>query len=677
MRGRRKHWSLQQVLQLCQRKTCILLLGLISIGTFASLTFHGAGRPVLRRSLPVTAVLDWLSFTPPSQEEEDRNVVSKKFEFVIQVLAYDRYDSLRRCLRSLAIADYGSDTVNLVVHLDHFKPVAAAAAANASSRRLLSQADNIEDYGPASVNSTEVGVINMQDEAEIEPEEIELSSDPVERNLQQARQLLNFLDRFKWPHGSKQVHYRTQNVGLQVQWLEAWWPSSDHQFALVVEDDMQLSPLYYRYVRSVIAKYYYDPANFDPSIFGITLQRPRFVPGKGGNRIALDNSTRLFLYQLVGTWGQILFPKPWREFRQWFDEHKTKEIEPIIDGMVTTDWYKKLGNNIWTPWFLKFVHSHGYFNVYTNFLRGRALSVSHRTRGVNYHKDAGPDSKLIKRHGTPDIDMWEIPALSTLKWYDYCFHQVFRNRLLNGFKHLEALLSDIHSENEVILVNSVGVDDGLVRNWLCQMAVLRTKNYLLLGRDYNTSSELARRGHPVLLTDETPGGDEEKEDDHGTIYSIRAMQQIIAMGYSVWFARPDVTWPSHPLSSSNTSVDEEILAVLVGKSFHSGLFFARSCDKTKLFMKTLEELLREKKFSLGMALWSGAGSVKIGAPAETLVSKNWTAPAGARILLRPESSREKNGTKQALEAAGLWLVDEELACKQVICRARSRPSIRE
>ncbi|EFJ10724.1 hypothetical protein SELMODRAFT_183718, partial [Selaginella moellendorffii] len=451
MRGRRKHWSLQQVLQLCQRKTCILLLGLISIGTFASLTFHGAGRPVLRRSLPVTAVLDWLSFTPPSQEEEDRNVVSKKFEFVIQVLAYDRYDSLRRCLRSLAIADYGSDTVNLVVHLDHFKP---------------------------------------------------LSSDPVERNLQQARQLLNFLDRFKWPHGSKQVHYRTQNVGLQVQWLEAWWPSSDHQFALVVEDDMQLSPLYYRYVRSVIAKYYYDPANFDPSIFGITLQRPRFVPGKGGNRIALDNSTRLFLYQLVGTWGQILFPKPWREFRQWFDEHKTKEIEPIIDGMVTTDWYKKLGNNIWTPWFLKFVHSHGYFNVYTNFLRGRALSVSHRTRGVNYHKDAGPDSKLIKRHGTPDIDMWEIPALSTLKWYDYCFHQVFRNRLLNGFKHLEALLSDIHSENEVILVNSVGVDDGLVRNWLCQMAVLRTKNYLLLGRDYNTSSELARRGHPVLLTDE-------------------------------------------------------------------------------------------------------------------------------------------------------------------------------
>ncbi len=136
--------------------------------------------------------------------------------------------------------------------------------------------------------------------------------------------------------------------------------------------------------------------------------------GKHGNKIKLDNKTQLFLYQLVGTWGQLLFPKPWKEFRLWYDIHKAKGIKPYLEGMVirfilltfiflgkllvliscrlnfkffaqvTTGWYKKMGERIWTPWFIKFIHSRGYFNIYTNFLRERALSVSHRDAGVNY-----------------------------------------------------------------------------------------------------------------------------------------------------------------------------------------------------------------------------------------------------------------------------------------------------
>lgn len=49
------------------------------------------------------------------------------------------------------------------------------------------------------------------------------------------------------------MHYRTSNAGLQAQWLEAWWPASDHEFAFVVEDDLELSPLYYRLVPFVVS----------------------------------------------------------------------------------------------------------------------------------------------------------------------------------------------------------------------------------------------------------------------------------------------------------------------------------------------------------------------------------------------------------------------------------------
>jgi len=40
--------------------------------------------------------------------------------------------------------------------------------------------------------------------------------------------------------------YRSVNGGIQPQWLEAWWPESLNDFVLIVEDDMEVSPLYYQ-----------------------------------------------------------------------------------------------------------------------------------------------------------------------------------------------------------------------------------------------------------------------------------------------------------------------------------------------------------------------------------------------------------------------------------------------
>lgn len=75
------------------------------------------------------------------------------------------------------------------------------------------------------------------------------------------------------------MHYRTQNVGLQAQWLESWWPNDDNEFAFVVEDDLEVSPLYYRFLKGLILEYYYNGSNYSPWIYGASLQRPRFVPG--------------------------------------------------------------------------------------------------------------------------------------------------------------------------------------------------------------------------------------------------------------------------------------------------------------------------------------------------------------------------------------------------------------
>ncbi|KAF5930240.1 hypothetical protein HYC85_031113 [Camellia sinensis] len=134
---------------------------------------------------------------------------------------------------SLAHAQYGDDRVNLHIFIDHFK----------------------------DIDSTDNGSVKL------------------DAKLNESRRILDFVDGFSWKFGEKIMHYWTGNVGLQEQWLEVWWPSSDDEFAFVVEDDLEISLLYYKFLRDLIVNYYYNASNFNPSINGASLQRRRFVPG--------------------------------------------------------------------------------------------------------------------------------------------------------------------------------------------------------------------------------------------------------------------------------------------------------------------------------------------------------------------------------------------------------------
>ncbi|GER39359.1 glycs in 277 species: Archae - 0, partial [Striga asiatica] len=252
----------------------------------------------------------------------------------------------------------------------------------------------------------------------------------------------------------------------------------------------------WRFLKAVILNYYYNASSFIPSIFGASLQRPRFVPGKHGNKMHLDGEARIFLYQLVGTWGQLLFPKPWKEFRLWYDIHKAKGMRPFLDGMVTTGWYKKLGDKIWTPWFIKFVHSRGYFNIYTNFLHEKALSISHRDAGVNYGKTAGPDSYLLDESSI-DFNLVELYPLNSLKWYDFCFREVLRNRIVKSSNDYESIIPTVQKSNSIILLSVYRKPEMIIKNILCHFEKLNIQNYLLIGptSDFQFSSRCKRLRH--------------------------------------------------------------------------------------------------------------------------------------------------------------------------------------
>ncbi|KAL0842998.1 hypothetical protein Bca101_016243 [Brassica carinata] len=552
------------------------------------------------------------------------------FTLLIKVLTFNRLHSLSRCLRSLSSAEYGvaghTGRVHLHVYIDHFS---------------LDQNDT-----------------------------------SVEDNLRSTKEILDFVDKFEWRYGEKLVHYRTGNAGLQGQWLEAWWPSSDHEFVFVVEDDLEVSPLYYGFLERVIRDYYYDASNFNPSVYGASLQRPWLVPGENGNKLQVDPKTNVFLYQLVGTWGQLLFPKPWKEFRIWYDEHKSKDKKPYLDGMVTNEWYRTLGERIWTPWFIKFVHSRGYFNIYTNFPNESALSVSHRDAGVNYRETEGPDSQLLN-NSFIGSDFLKLQPSRRLKWYDYCFGEVVPGRVVRSLNELGTVLPSVQRDKTVVLVSLFAADEMFIRNLLCHFEKIDTRNHVFIGSRTELFYDLARRGHPVIDADmfiksKTWYTDSVKEA-MGNAYVV---EKCLELGYSTWV-----------LSSNALLVDDGLLLDRIRSEYDfyieesSGVLIVQSSPATQKlwsnelmpsvvssatknpspkqgpdFIRLVKKLVEQKgKMVKTVEAMSIAVNQSLGDGLDGKPVVYWSPEVGSSTI------------QTKLAELNLWLVDDDLSCKAVIC----------
>ncbi|KAL4203689.1 hypothetical protein AMTRI_Chr01g105180 [Amborella trichopoda] len=576
------------------------------------------------------------------------NSLNPNFHFIIKVLTFDRLASLTRCLYSIAHADYAGDRISLHIYVDHFR----FDELGNKSRALLDQ------------------------------------------KLEEARKILGFIDEFQWKHGEKMVHYRTQNVGLQAQWLESWWPASDDEFVFIVEDDLELSPLFYKYLKTLIANYYYDRSNSSELIYGASLQRPRFVAGKHGNKLQLDNQTHVFLYQMVGTWGQLLFPKPWKQFRLWYDTQKTMGIKPILEGMVTTNWYKKKGERIWTPWFIKFLHSFGYFNLYTNISLERALSVSHRDAGVNYGRSAGPDSSLINGSSPLDINLLEMKPLKDLKWFDFCFGEVVMGRVAKNFNELGSLLLSLQKQGTVIVVDLYRISKANAMNLLCHFERLNIRNYVLLGDGSGFLYDLANRGHPVvdseLLVLEIRAFDPMKMQGVNSdfmkeiLIKNHVINKCLESGLGAWLITANMV-PIENMFSNMTYQREDIVLVKDTEL----LFFRNSETMVKAWSSSERKMVEMAQSLVSKGEPVGEERERAFVYIATKILRNIGITieerdsTGFGVRIGGDVNKTENGTRKRvvfwsdgldlglvrdnLESMDLWGIDRDLACKAVVC----------
>lgn len=250
----------------------------------------------------------------------------------IIVLAMDRENSFKRLLTSLENANYGEDHVNIDIWIDRGKKT------------------------------------------------------PIHDGVLQASRNLD------WKHGTKTVHKRSENAGLYKQWIYTWNITDETtEFAVILEDDLEVSPAFYQWLRVARAAY-----SQDSDVGAFTLQRsmlrPRHGRILGSGPLKIPDEHHVFKYKLLGTWGFAPQRDQWVEFRKWFEDKKAKGEKPYVDGLITTGWYKSqevdgFAPNMWSQWWIKFVDEKNYYTVTAHLPDGTTLAANWRETGLHYSKN--------------------------------------------------------------------------------------------------------------------------------------------------------------------------------------------------------------------------------------------------------------------------------------------------
>jgi len=148
---------------------------------------------------------------PPSNTThiEFRSYGGDAIDLRVLLLAYNRPDSLKECLEAINAAEYDTeDRVSLHVWID--------------GQRSIGSEDNVED---------------------------EVSH----------AQTIDVAETFNFSRGAYRVHIRSTHVGVQGQWMTVWRPSVSDQghreVALIIEDDVTVSPFYWRWLRAAHRAY--------------------------------------------------------------------------------------------------------------------------------------------------------------------------------------------------------------------------------------------------------------------------------------------------------------------------------------------------------------------------------------------------------------------------------------
>lgn len=192
----------------------------------------------------------------------------------------------------------------------------------------------------------------------------------------QHKEVVEISEKFDWKFGTKTVIKRPSNMGLRKHVLACGDLSNEYGSIIMLEDDLVVSPLFYRY--AVLALNYYENDSF---ISGIALYSHKsnfcidlpFTP--------IEDGYDVFFLQIAASWGQGWTSDQWNQFRDWYD---TKND---ITGIDMPDRIKNWPETSWVKYYVQYLVEKDKYFVYPKVSLTANLGVPgthHKSKEYTY-----------------------------------------------------------------------------------------------------------------------------------------------------------------------------------------------------------------------------------------------------------------------------------------------------
>lgn len=252
-----------------------------------------------------------------------------------------------------------------------------------------------------------------------------------------------------WHHGGIRIRQRMVHAGLRENVLGAWLPTSEQSPPSVfLEDDVEVSPLWYAWVQACLRRYTPPPVGLiglslftpddlneaflnadrgrdpvtrksEPSCSWQALHaRSRRPPGESA---APAPASAVYFSQPV-SWGGLYFAGPWRKFLMQAHSLRLQPREqqatvpcpshvigcrpglPDRSQVVVNRW----GRNSWKRLLALHMVAHGQYMVYPNLPKMASFSMTHVEEGVHVNTIKGSNKALLgqrQRHKRQLVDL--------------------------------------------------------------------------------------------------------------------------------------------------------------------------------------------------------------------------------------------------------------------------------
>ena len=178
---------------------------------------------------------------------------------------------------------------------------------------------------------------------------------------------------FIWQFGSKQVIVHKKSLGLRGHILFCGDLTYQYGSVIILEDDLLVSPQFYRY--TIAALNFYQNCH---CISGISLYSYHYNEYAKMRFIPLDDGYDNYFIQSATSWGQAWTKQQWNDFRNWEKSYGKIPINQhdIVPETIINRWSVQS----WKKYFIKYMILEDKYFVIPRY----SLTTNFGTLGTNF-----------------------------------------------------------------------------------------------------------------------------------------------------------------------------------------------------------------------------------------------------------------------------------------------------